>query len=439
MNGFVKTTVLLALLTSFGSAKPICVKKRNVLSCRFENVRIEIFANTSELPVRLRDGNLLDIAINDKILPCFINPSRQKAECLTGKTGIQKRHLYISTDGRELNRKRLEKLLTRFYAIQASKQTKDAAYPTQSFPWQHIPDTQQLRGDIDGDGLNEIVVWERDTRQEIGDFYRLRIYRKDGSLLWQSPETIDSDDPYAFGSWDFGESLPEILVDIDNDGQTELLAPAAASDVSPVYYRIFGWNGRIMTPRRPAVLMCDRKDRNRFVWVNPYPGDTTQGCWVSALHSIGSDRMATAELTYATRQATKTATARIRFTPYGAELIRWIEPPSAVSDTADTANVHRYIARIGRQDHYNSKGVRLNDYRAVLHQERANYYRGKGDKEDTGAGIFDTPEKRNRIDRMPIEATNLSLRALKRTIIENHPLLRVTVFPDRMQIEKIGD
>ncbi len=306
-------------------------------------------------------------------------------------------------------------------------------------PWEEYPPNQRLFGDIDGDGSDDVLVWRKSGSEEVGDFYRLSIYRKDGKLLWQSPKSDNSDDPYAFGSWDFGESLPEVLADIDGDGQAELLAPVPASDVSPVYYRIFGWNGHRLVPRRPAVLMCSREETNRFIWVNPYPGDGTEGCWVSSLHPVDSNREAVAELTSLSPEGAKMGRVRVRFDPYGAQIVRWIEPMSRVSEPGVTSAPNQYIARISERDHYNSRGRRLLDLNAILHQDRANFYKGMGDAEDTSAGLFATLRERRRIDRLPVEAVNLPLRELRKEVIDGNPLLRITVSPDRLKVEKLEE
>jgi hypothetical protein len=131
--------------------------------------------------------------------------------------------------------------------------------------------------------------------------------------------------------------------------------------------------------------------------------------------------------------------ALVRFDPNGAQIVRWILPLDIVTEPDETLASNQYIARIGERDHYNSRGRRLRDLRAILHQDRANYYRGIGDAEDTGAGIFTTPAKRNRIDRMSVEAVNISRWELDKEVRGGTPLLRITVEPHRLLIEKIGE
>ena len=307
----------------------------------------------------------------------------------------------------------------------ASK-VEDKDYAT---PWSNIPQNNRLYGDIDGDDKNDIVVWKKSQSSEYGDFYRIYIYNTDGNLLWKSPSSNDADKPYTFGAWDFGISLPEVLIDIDLDKEAELLVPAPISDVSPQYYRILKWNGHTMAEEHPSVLMLSKDDKNRFIWVNPFPGDGTKGVWVAKLYPFGdSIHKATADIFYINGSSVVVGKALLQFDRYGAKIIKWIIPISKPNS---------YIARISQKDHYNSYGKRLIDIRAVLHQDRANFYKGYRDKEDTSTGIFKTTEARNRIDNMKIESVNIPYQKLSREIINSNPLLKITVFNDKLQIEII--
>jgi|GEM_PF-1462680 len=481
----------------FGS-QIFCTNGGDFQECEAGGESFQITDDSSELPVKLQSGNLSDFRIENRTISCFVNAKEQ--ECLLpGEKGIV-RHLYRrgAMDEGKIT-KILESVLnneiqespparetvpttvnqrvnaakssfqglsisftspgTDVASVKQEAQREKIVTPTTSpgqvisstvsderergsysrKPWEEISEKQRLLGDIDGDGVEDILVWRKSVSKEIGDFYRLFLYRKDGKLLWQSPKSDNSDDPYAFGSWDFGESLPEVLADIDGDGQAEMLAPAPASDVSPVYYRIFGWNGHRLIPRRPAVLMCSREKRYRFVWVNPYPGGGTEGCWVSSLHPDEIAGEAEAVLVRVSPGGgMQMGKALLRFDPYGAKALRWIEPLSEPTE-GPAGEEQIYIARIGKRDHYNSRGRRLHDLHAILHQDRANYYRGHGDAEDTGIGAFDTPRKRSRIDRLPIEAVGSTLDALRKSVRFGTPLLRIRVLPDRLSVERIGE
>lgn len=296
----------------------------------------------------------------------------------------------------------------------------------------------RLYGDIDGDGKDEVVVWKKSHTFECGDFYRVSIYRKDGSLLWKSPKSSDMDDDYAFGEWDFGISMPEAIVDINGDGHSELLAPSPISDVSPQYYRIFTWNGEEMAICHPEVLMLSKDDANRFVWVNPFPKSGSVEIWVSRLQPVkNSSSKAVAEVfKVKDSSSVEVGKALLHFYPFGAKVIKWIK---SVGYSAVTSDKNSYTARIGKRDHYNSQGKKLNTISAILRQDRANYYKGIGDAEDTGVGKFKSIKDREMMDKMVIEPVGISVRDLKTELVKGSPLLRVEILPNRLRVKILNN
>lgn len=291
----------------------------------------------------------------------------------------------------------------------------------------------RLIGDIDGDGKEEIVVWKWSHSNECGNYYRVYIYRKDGTLMWQSPKSSDIDDDYAFGEWDYGISLPEVLIDFNGDGDADLLSPAPMSDISPQYYRIFTWNGKGMAMCRPAVLMLSLNDPNRFIWVNPYPKNSDVYIWASKLQSVkNSSSEAIAEV-FKVKDGNNVeiGKALLQFYPFGAKVKEWIKPISYTK--ISTNNI--YTAKIGKKDHYNSRGVKLNNINAILRQDRVNYYNGNGDIEDTGIGRFNNIKERQTLDKITIEPINISMRDLKKAIINGNPLLQIEVFPTHLRVK----
>ena len=301
-------------------------------------------------------------------------------------------------------------------------------------------------GDINGDGREEIVGLRRFARREIGDFYQLLVLAEDGTILWEGPRIADSDDDLIFGSWDFGVSLPEILLDVDGDGRPELLAPAPQSDVSPVYYRILHWSHGRFIPRRPQALMLTGRDR--LEWSRP---QEAEGIWVSRFIERVGFRRARVELTRFVDGETQMGEAILQMDRWGATIERWLKPlPTEGKDsgmegprtgyhspaTAEESPRHgSYMARIGWQDHHNSRGTPLRGIRALLHQDRANYYRGMGDSEDTAIGRFATRKERDRIDRMEIVPLNTTKRELRRVLRHGTPLLQVTPRGNRLYIQ----
>ncbi|MDD2450849.1 MAG: SH3 domain-containing protein [Sulfurovum sp.] len=181
----------------------------------------------------------------------------------------------------------------------------------------------RLEGDIDKDGKTETIAWKKFLTADRGDYYQLLVFDDDGSLLWKGPEEEDEGNPYIYSSLDIGISLPELLMDIDNDGYTELLAPELQSDVSPVYYRKLRWRGSYFEPLLSNALMLTVEESNRFVWKRtskPY------GTWVSKLTPYG-DGLVKADVTvYQKDQSVGSGVALLQFDREGANVYRWIEP-----------------------------------------------------------------------------------------------------------------
>ncbi len=429
----------------------------------------EVFKSKKAIPIRLRQGNLYKIDIDNQKVGCFEDRISNVVECILKNAGEVNWHLYkrfttsfnkdsipqmlhsILKDIKDTNSDISESISSNSYfkshfifcnVSNSSKPNYVNRFKTtknrKKEPWSDTPPNQQLLGDIDGDGKKELVVWKKFAKQDIGKFYQIYIYQKSGRLLWNTPATTDAKNLYAFGSWKFGDSLPEVLVDIDQDNQTELLAPLASSTTSPVYYRIFGWNGHRLVARHQEVLMCSTKVPNRFIWVNPFPNNGNNRCWVSSMSPGKNSDEVVANIMALNSNKEEIGKAVLKFDAYGAKVKRWIEFLPGYSSINISQPTLSYIARIGEQDHYNSHAQRLFNLNAILHQERANYYKGIRDKEDTSIGRFKTLEEREKIDQMPIEAVNIPLDELTKEVIEGNPILRVTILPDRLRVEKIG-
>jgi len=130
--------------------------------------------------------------------------------------------------------------------------------------------------------------------------------------------------------------------------------------------------------------------------------------------------------------------AILKFDTYGADIKEWIKPLSSVEDTQDSTIENReYITRIGRRDHYNSKGKRLYSLRAILRQDRANYYKGLGDLEDSAVGAFDSIEKRELFNTIKIKPKGLTFKELEGIVINGNPLLKIEISHNKLEITKL--
>lgn len=95
-----------------------------------------------------------------------------------------------------------------------------------------------------------------------------------------------------------------------------------------------------------------------------------------------------------------------------------------------------YTTRIGPQDKVNSVGDRLETAAAILRQDRANYHRfDQADAEDEDDDVFDDRRERGRFERLMSRGVVRPDTA--RAIINGTPLVRVTVYATRMDVEII--
>ncbi len=95
-----------------------------------------------------------------------------------------------------------------------------------------------------------------------------------------------------------------------------------------------------------------------------------------------------------------------------------------------------YTTRIGPQDKVNSVGDRLETAAAILRQDRANYHRfDQADAEDEGDDVFDDRRERGRFERLMSRGVVRPDTA--RAIINGTPLVRVTVYATRVDVEII--
>ncbi len=465
--------IVVVLVQSVFSKGILCKKKADREICKIGNKKFEIFDNISTISRNIRWKNMKVWNTGYKKTSCFLDKKEKMAECLLANASGISKPIFIHQVNGSFDERRVKELIFRYInKTNLPKATKHLVnnkpmvtppinrtiLPKVAIPkegvvedravvdtikrpaWTNFPKNQRLWGDIDGDGEPDIVVWQKYGSRSIGTFYRLFVYNKSGKLLWQSPPTKDTDNIYAFGKWDFGTSFPQVLIDIDGDGQAELLAPSPNSYGSPLYYRIFGWNGHKLVPRRPAILMRSNDDPNRFIWVNPYPGDKTKGSWVVNLSGMSSIYEAVADIISRDPQGNiQKGKAILHFDLDGASVQSWIVFLPRHRSNQAYGKSRSYFARIGVQDHYNSQGMRLLDLNAILHQDRANYYKGFRDKRDTGINFFNTLQTRQQLDQMRIEPVNISLWKLKEAVINGTPLLKVTILPDRLKVEKIED
>lgn len=93
-----------------------------------------------------------------------------------------------------------------------------------------------------------------------------------------------------------------------------------------------------------------------------------------------------------------------------------------------------YTARIGPDDHFNSGGDRLDTVAAILRQDRANMHRfDLADDEDESDDYFTDAQTRGLFEWLI--SRGLTRADTRRAIINGNPLVRVTVYQRRADVE----
>jgi len=194
-----------------------------------------------------------------------------------------------------------------------------------------------LTADIDHDGKAESVQWKKFATTDMGSYYQIQVIDDNGALLWRGPKEARDNNPYVFSSLDYGESLPQLLFDIDRDGYVELLAPEPQSDVSATSYRKLRWMGRTFESLPSQVLMMGNLGSDHFSWVSR---EHTYGIWASKFKGVNNSDLVKADITYYDKNGVwKGGVALLKFTSDGAVVDRWIKPLSGVQTNTSQREV----------------------------------------------------------------------------------------------------
>ncbi len=277
-------------------------------------------------------------------------------------------------------------------------------------------------GDFDGDKKDESFRLYPFASDEYGVYYQLNLYDDDGSLLWSGPKTKDESNPFISVELDSGVSLPEGVVDIDGDKKAELIVPYPQGDVSPVLYKVLKYRHKKVELAFEKVLLMSPNNKDKFIWTKcgEYCTSGDGYGWLLGIDAVLNRSRVVGNIVFVSKSGNySSAEAVLRFVKGRAVVEDWIEN-FALEPTG-------YLARIGKRDHYNSKGKLLGNIYDILRQDRANYYKERGDIEDRGIDEFDTPKKRTQIAKMKIVPVNLSIKELKSIITYGTPLLYITV------------
>ena len=92
-----------------------------------------------------------------------------------------------------------------------------------------------------------------------------------------------------------------------------------------------------------------------------------------------------------------------------------------------------YRARLGTQDHFNSKGKRLKSAAGIIRQDRANYHKfNKKDPEDQGDVFFAKRKNRALLEKM-LQSGTLD-KAARKAILSGVPLVEVSIYQNRLEV-----
>lgn len=92
--------------------------------------------------------------------------------------------------------------------------------------------------------------------------------------------------------------------------------------------------------------------------------------------------------------------------------------------------IESYVARLGADDHFNSRGERLTSPAQIIRQDRANFYKfGRGDAEDEDDMFFRDVKSRELLQRFL--QRGYTAPEVYRAIVSGQPLVRVNVYRSR--------
>lgn len=92
-----------------------------------------------------------------------------------------------------------------------------------------------------------------------------------------------------------------------------------------------------------------------------------------------------------------------------------------------------YVAFIGPNDHFNSRGVRLTEPWQIIRQDRANYHRfGIRDPGDEWDGYFASAANRDRMERMILNGYIDPV--ARNQIVNGNAWIRVEIYPDSVRV-----
>ncbi|WP_146131615.1 hypothetical protein [Merismopedia glauca] len=102
--------------------------------------------------------------------------------------------------------------------------------------------------------------------------------------------------------------------------------------------------------------------------------------------------------------------------------------PASASDLVDS-----YTARLSRDDHFNTSGVRLRSAAAIIRQDRANFHKfGQIDREDTFDSVFGSVSNRSKLEKMLDNGSTSE--SARRAIVNGTPLIKINIYRNSVDV-----
>ncbi|MGV8124810.1 MAG: FG-GAP repeat domain-containing protein [Candidatus Xenobiia bacterium LiM19] len=178
--------------------------------------------------------------------------------------------------------------------------------------------------DLNRDGkLEEVSVKAYNVTEE-EYFGQLVVMDSKGATLWEGPRVKDrkNREPFLFGAFIDGCSLPEIVADIDGDGKVEMLSTAPVSDVRQVPFLEFRWDGRKFVYLQQKALVETSKGSGVFAWKK---AQGYAGGWIMNFESSKGDNTYLVFIFTNYDGKAMSGKAEVRPIKDGFKVIRWTE------------------------------------------------------------------------------------------------------------------
>ncbi|MDO5295387.1 MAG: hypothetical protein Q4F00_01930 [bacterium] len=143
---------------------------------------------------------------------------------------------------------------------------------------------QELYGDLDRDGHTERVALIPFQVEQDNTFMQLVVFNDKDQEIWRTPRLTDPENKRTFGQFVYGNFEMQLLCDLDKDGYMDLIFSTPRSDVRPMPYRVFKWDGDKFVYAFDGALERSKDDKELFLW-NTKGWDGIEGvCWLDGIH-----------------------------------------------------------------------------------------------------------------------------------------------------------